>query len=290
MLPSLELLQPTTIEEASQALSDLGDKAKVYAGGAELLLLLRHGLLQCEILIDVKKIDRLYEINFGANELRIGACLTHHALANSHVLRDYSPALAYAESQVANVRVRSQGTLGGNLCFNDPHSDPGTVLLIHDATVTIGSRRGERRIAITDFFVDMYATALEPDELLLEVEVPRLPAGMNSCYLRLHRQQRPTLGVAVAAKTNGSIIEQANVAVGCIGPRPQRLPQVEEKLKGAKLNEAEKILGEQKSYLCQLLKPVDDLLGSAEYKLYMAGVLTRDALEHAVRGNSGGHE
>ena len=97
-----------------------------------------------------------------------------------------------------------EGTLGGNLAFNDPHSDPGTVLLVHNASVTIGNAKGERHLALDDFFVDMYATALESSELLLEVEVPSLPAGMTSTYLRLHRYQRPTLGVAVAARIDNT--------------------------------------------------------------------------------------
>jgi aerobic carbon-monoxide dehydrogenase medium subunit len=288
MLHSLQLLQPTTIAQASQALLDFGDKAKVYNGGAELLLLLRQGLLQGEILIDVKKIERLHKINLQTNELRIGACVTHQALANSELVREQAPSLAYAESQVANVRVRNQGTLGGNLCFNDPHSDPGTVLLVHDATVTLGSQKGERQLSLSDFFVDMYATALEPDELLLEVHVPSLPVGMRSCYLRLHRQQRPTLGVAVAVKLVNGLFEEARIAVGCIGPRAQRTPEIEEKVRGAKLSELEKILTEQKTYLRELLRPVDDLLGSAEYKLYMAGIFVRDALAQAAPGNGGG--
>jgi aerobic carbon-monoxide dehydrogenase medium subunit len=285
MIPSFHLVQPTSIAEASRSLLEFGDKAKVYAGGAELLLLLRHGLLQSEILIDVKKIERLHKINLHGGELCIGACVTHQALANSKLLREQAPSLAYAESQVANVRVRNQGTLGGNLCFNDPHSDPGTVLLVHDARVSLGSEKGERQLPLSDFFVDMYATALEPDELLLEVQVPSLPAGMRSCYLRLHRQQRPTLGVAVAAKINNGIIEEARIAVGCIGPRAQRLGEIEAKVKGAKLTELEKILTEQKNYLRELLQPVDDLLGSAEYKLYMAGIFMRDALAQAAQEN-----
>jgi CO/xanthine dehydrogenase FAD-binding subunit len=101
----------------------------------------------------------------------------------------------------------------------------------------------------------------------------------------LHRQQRPTLGVAVAAKINNGIIEEARIAVGCIGPRAQRLGEMEAKVKGAKLTELEKILTEQKNYLRELLQPVDDLLGSAEYKLYMAGIFMRDALAQAAQEN-----
>src|SRR5918996_66415 len=166
MLSPLKLVQPTTVTDAAKALVDFGEKATIYAGGAELLLLLRNGLLQAEILVDVKKIERLNRLALNDGVLRIGTCVTHNVLENSAVVRDHAPSLAYAESQVANIRVRNQGTLGGNLAFNDPHSDPGTVLLIHNALVTVGNEQGERRLALNDFFVDMYTTALEPGDLL----------------------------------------------------------------------------------------------------------------------------
>jgi len=285
MLQSLQLVQPATVAEASKALAGFGEKAKIYAGGAELLLLLRNGLLQSEVLVDVKKIERLHRITSDNGMMRVGACVTHHALENSSMVREHAPSLAYAESKVANVRVRNQGTLGGNLAFNDPHSDPGTVLLIHNALVTIGNEKGERRIALSDFFVDMYATALEAGDLLLEVEIPWLPAGMRSAYQRLHRYQRPTLGVAAGARMNNGALEEVRLAVGCVGPKAERLTELETKIKGAKLSDAKKILAEQKNYLRDLLRPVDDLLGSAEYKLYMTGVMLGDALEEARQGN-----
>ena len=287
MIGSLELFQPTTVQEASQALAELGDKAKIYAGGAELLLLLRNGLLQSEVLVDVKTIERLHRLEMDNGVLRIGACVTHHALENSALVREHAPALAYAESQVANVRVRNQGTLGGNLAFNDPHSDPGIVLLIHNAALATGNQNGERRLALSDFFVDMYATALEAGDLLLEVEIPRLPAGMKSVYQRLHRYQRPTLGVAVGAAMRNGVIEEVRLAVGCVGPKAERLTELELKISGAKLNDARRILSEETKYLRALLRPVDDLLGSADYKLYMTGVMLADALEQAGQNGNG---
>jgi len=287
MLNKLKLVQPTTLHEASKALAEFGENAKIYAGGAELLLLMRHGLMQTEVLVDVKKIERLHRVTRNGNDLRAGACVTHRELATAPIVREQAPALAFAESQVANVRVRNQGTLGGDLCFNDPHSDPGTVLLIHDATVTLGSHRGERQLTLDQFYVDMYATALGPDELLVEVKFSPLPAEMKSAYVRLHRYQRPTLGVAAATRIKNDTIEEARLAVGCVGPKAQRLPDLEKKITGAKLGEAHGIVADAESYLRDLLRPVDDLLGSAEYKLYMTGVLLGDALEQTIRDGNG---
>jgi len=283
MLPALQLVQPTTVDEASRALMDFGEKAKCYAGGAELLLLLRNRLLDAEILVDLKKIERLHRLELDGNSLRVGACVTHQTLARHELVRAQAPAFAYAESQVANVRVRNQGTLGGNLAFNDPHSDPGTVLLIHDATVTIGSANRARRIGLDQFFVDTYATALEAGELLLEVEIPRLPEGMTSAYIRLHRYQRPTLGVAAAVRIESGVFGDVRLAVGCIGLKPLRLTELELKINGTTLSEATTIVAQQKAYFRKLFQPVDDLLGSADYKIYMAGVMLGDALEQASR-------
>ncbi|HYJ16547.1 MAG TPA: FAD binding domain-containing protein [Candidatus Limnocylindria bacterium] len=282
MLNPLKLVQPTSVREASQALAEFGDKAKLYAGGAELLLLLRNGLIDAEILIDVKKIERLRRLDLRNGTLHVGACLTHHELATNAAIRERAPSFAYAESQVANIRVRNQGSLGGNLAFNDPHSDPGTVLLVHNASVTIGNAKGERRLALDDFFVDMYATALEAGELLLEVEIPSLPAGMTSAYQRLHRYQRPTLGVAVALRIDNEKVAEARLAVGCIGPKAQRLTALEEKVNGVPLTDTKRIFADQKKYLRDVLRPVDDLLGSVEYKLYMTGVMLGEALAQAA--------
>jgi carbon-monoxide dehydrogenase medium subunit len=289
MLRSLQLFQPTTVAEASSALQDFAERGKIYAGGAELLLLMRHGFLQSEILVDVKKIDRLHRITSDDGVLCVGACVTHRTLETDPLVREHAPSFAYAESQVANVGVRNQGTLGGNLCFNDPHSDRGTVLLIHNASVTLGSQRGERQLQLNDFFLDVYETALEPDEVMLDVRIPPLPVGMISAYLRLHRFQRPTLGVAAALKMNDGIIAESRLAVGCVGPKAQRLAELETKINGNSIGDARRILAEQKNYLRDLLRPVDDLLGSADYKIYMTCVFLGDALEQAALSKADNH-
>jgi carbon-monoxide dehydrogenase medium subunit len=285
MLQSLQLAQPTTIGEASQALGDFGERAKIYAGGAELLLLLRQKLLEAEILIDIKKIAGLHEIRADESGIHVGACVTHHALANDSSIHHYAPAFAYAESQVANVRVRNQGTLGGNLCFNDPHSDPGAVLLVHNASIKVANYKGERQLPLEEFFHDMYETALRPNEILSAVHIPRLPDGMRSVYLRLHRYQRPTLGVAAATTMKDDTIAECRLAVGCAGPKPLRMTQLEAKLRSVKATDAKRIITEKKNQLRDLLRPVDDLLGSAEYKLYMTCVMLGHAMMEAAGAN-----
>ena len=282
MLQPLQLVQPTTVAEASQALAEYGERAKIYAGGAELLLLMRHGFLHSEILVDVKKIERLHRVSVNSSSLCIGACVTHRELAAHPLIRRHARAFADAESQIANVRVRNQGTLGGNLAFNDPHSDPGPLLLIHQASVILGSSRGERRLRLEEFFIDMYATCLAADELLLEAEIPFLPPGMKCAYQRLHRYQRPTLGVAAAVRVNNGIVAEVRLAVGCVGPIALRLTDLESKINGIDVGGAKTVIAGEKNNLRQLIRPVDDLLGSAEYKLYMTTVMLGDVLEEAA--------
>jgi carbon-monoxide dehydrogenase medium subunit len=158
------VLQPRSVGEASRALQLHGDAASIYAGGSELLLLLRHRLVEYDYLIDVKRIPDLREFRWDGGVLQVGAAVTHRELERSPVVAEHLPLLAEVESRVANVRVRNVGTLGGNLCFNDPHSDPGTLLLVHDARVELQQGRSKRQVSLEDFWLGSYETVLEQDE------------------------------------------------------------------------------------------------------------------------------
>jgi aerobic carbon-monoxide dehydrogenase medium subunit len=286
MLNPFRMAHPTTVAEAAGELARLGDAAKIYAGGAELLLLLRRSLIQTDTLIDIKRIRGLAEIAWDGKVVRIGATATHHRLETDARVREHLPMFAHAESQVANIRVRNQGTLGGNLCFSDPHSDPGTALLVYDTKVAVCGPAGERHVSLGDFLVGMYATALSPEELLTRVDVAPLPAGWGSAYLRVHRSQRPTLGVAAAACLADGRLDGVRLAVGCVGPKPERLTELEKKIGGLTMSDAQRVIAEAKAYLAALLHPVDDLLGSADYKVHVAAVLLGKALRQAT-GNGG---
>ena len=288
MLQPFRVLTPANVEEASAELVRLGERATIYAGGAELILLLRYGMVHAEYLINIKGIDGLSEIGWDGRTVQIGATVTHRRLETDSLIRERLPLLADAESRIANIRVRNQGTLGGNLCFNDPHSDPGTALLLHEAKVVLARKDGHRQIPLSDFLSGMYSTGLEPGELLQKVFVAPLPVEWGAAYLRVHRYQRPTLNVAVAAKLQNGAVEDARLAVGCVGPKPLRLSELEAKIRGEKLDSAKQIFADSKPYLKDKLEPVDDLLGSADYKIYMAAVLLSRALSQASRSNGKG--
>jgi aerobic carbon-monoxide dehydrogenase medium subunit len=165
------------------------------------------------------------------------------AICRSAAGAEYLPLLQQAVEWVANVRVCNVGALGGNLCFGDPHSDPAPVLLVYDTRGKIGKHSGGRTLGLDTFYGGVYETALEPDELLVELEVAALPPGVGSAYLRAARFERPSLGVAVAAAQHDGRLTDVRLAVSCAGPVPMRLQELGARLEGAMLAEASRSCG-----------------------------------------------
>ena len=151
MIPPFKIINVASVTDAISELRRLGDDAKIYAGGTELLILLRHNLVQSKYLVNIKVIPDLHAIRRANGTISIGASVTHRQLETDPTIRETLPLLAHAESQVANIRVRSQGTLGGT-CFNDPHSDPATVLLVHGAHIKIVGPNGTRQSPLDQVF------------------------------------------------------------------------------------------------------------------------------------------
>jgi carbon-monoxide dehydrogenase medium subunit len=281
VLGALTIHQPTTAAEAAGLRAQLGDDAAVYAGGSELLLVMKEGLGQWRQLVDVKAIPALHELADAGDRLVIGAAVTHRQLERSPLLRGRYAMLGELEAQVANVRVRNVGTLGGNLCFAEPHSDPATALLVHDARVVLCGPRAERTLALGDFITGSYETALGPDEVLVRIEVPAPPPGAVGAYMKFGFHERPTVGVAVLVEITGDAVSAVKVAVGCIGPVPTRLAAIEARLRGTPLRALEAGIDARDGDLAAL-DVVSDLHGSAEYKREVAAVLVSRALAVAA--------
>ena len=198
MLRPFRLEEPESVADVSDLLSRFGDSAKVYAGGTELLLAMKEGLVHYERLINVKNVKGLSEVASDNGIIRIGALCTHHQLETSPLLQQKLAALVQLEQNVANVRVRQVGTLGGNLCFAEPHADPGILLVAMEATMVAEKSSSKREIPAEQFFVDAYETGLEADEVLTEIRVPAPAANSGVAYLKFGYLERPSVGVAVA--------------------------------------------------------------------------------------------
>ena len=288
MLPPFILEEPTSVHEASALLARYGETARLYAGGTELLLAMKEGLLRYERLINIKLISDLAGIALEDGALHIGAITTHRTFERSAVVQAHFPTLAEMAGHVANVRVREVGTLGGNLCFAEPHADPGTLLLVYDASLTLVRQDGTRALALEQFFVGPFEVALTDDEILTAIRVPVLPVHTAAAYLKYGHLERPSVGVAVAVTALPKEVQEVRVAVGCVGPIPRRLRDVEGLLSQKELPEVRATLDAAGALAGRAADAVTDLHGSAEYKAYLVGALLRRAFEYAYQQAIGG--
>lgn len=234
MLDPFVIHQPASVSEASEMLLHFGTDAAVYAGGTELLIVMKERLAHFPHLIDIKRVPGLCEIAISsdARELTIGALATHRDIERSSVVHEQLPELAALASSVANVRVRSAGTIGGNLCFADPHSDPATLLAVLGARFTLTSATGSRDVPAEAFITGFMETARRHEEILTAIAIPRPAAGAGIAYERIKLHERPTAAVAAVIIVADGVVQHARVVVGSIGDRPQPLPSVEDALTG----------------------------------------------------------
>ena len=273
-----ELIEPTTLQEAAAAIAN-GDDAKVIAGGTALLTLIKHGILVPKTLVNLKKIADADGIIYTPEKgLRVGALATIFDVENAPLVRRHYPVLAEACHVVANIRIRNMATIGGNLAHGDYQSDPPTVLVALDASVELLSRNGTRRMKLGDFLRGSYETALEPGELIAALTVP--PAeDLRGTYIKFttgSSEERPCAGIAALTRIEGGICQDLRLAVGAVSPRPIRIRQAEELVRGARLSES--LIAEAAKLARQAVEPIDDLRGPADYKRHLVEVLVRRAL------------
>jgi aerobic carbon-monoxide dehydrogenase medium subunit len=281
MLRRFRLEEPESVQEAADLLNRYGDSAKVYAGGTELLLAMKEGLVHYERLINVKQLKGLNEIRLDSGTVSIGALCTHHQLESAPLLKERLPALVELEKNVANVRVRQAGTIGGNLCFAEPHADPGTLLLALGATLVAQRSSSRREIAAADFFIDAYETSLAADEVLSEIRIPAPAAKSGIAYLKFGYLERPSVGVAIALTLNGGISD-AKIAVGCAGPAPKRVAEAEAMLIGKSIEEGTRNLASAGQVAGRAAQAISDLHGEQDYKEHIVGVLLKRTFQRAV--------
>jgi aerobic carbon-monoxide dehydrogenase medium subunit len=272
MIPAaFDYKRATSADEAVAMIAEAGDEAKFLAGGHSLLPLMKLRLASPSVLIDVGRLSDLSYIRDGGDHIAIGALTRHHDIEHSSLLATENPLLAHAAGQVGDPQVRHRGTLGGSLAHADPASDlPATVLALGGSLVA-RSPRGERVIPASEFFEGFLESALEPDELLTEVRVPKL-TGAGWGFQKFNRRAQDWAIVGVAAwKRNGD----AGVALVNMGSTPIFATSVVEALRsGASAADAAESAAAE-------AEPQSDLNASPEYRVHLAKVLVRRALESA---------
>jgi carbon-monoxide dehydrogenase medium subunit len=253
------------------------EDAKLLAGGHSLLPAMKLRLARPALIVDVGRISDLSYVREDGDTIAIGALTRHKDVAGAELLHAHCPIVSFTAGQVGDPQVRHRGTIGGSLAHGDPASDLPSVILALDADLVARGGGGERTIAARDFFKGVFATALEPDELLVEVRVPRLGRGGWS-YVKMSRRAQDWATVAVAAVTerqNGSI-GKASIALTNMGGTPIRATAAEDAIGGGGSVEDAAALAADGT------EPPADTAASSEFRRHLARVLTRRALEEAA--------
>lgn len=281
MIPAqFDYVRAGSLDEALAALREHGDDAKVLAGGQSLIPLLRLRLAYPEVLVDVGRVAELRGVREDGDHLVIGAMTTHDDVIHDPLVREHCGLIAEATETVADPAVRHRGTFGGGLAHADPAGDLPAVALALDAELVIAGAGGRRTVPAAEFFQDYLQTAIGPDEVLVEVRVPKLGEGWGYRYEKFHRVAQAWAIVGVAAvvrRSNGSVAE-ARVGLTNMGATPLRARAVEQALAGASTD----TIAEAAGHAADGTHPPSDLGGQADYRQHLARVLTRRALTAAA--------
>lgn len=265
--------RPITVEDAVALLARYGDDAAPYAGGTELLLAMKMGFAQYDHLIDLKRLPELRAITHDGATLSIGALATHAEIAADAVIRESLLPLTSLCNEIANPRVRSSGTIGGNLCFAEPRADPPALLAALDAGLVLLSPDGERLVSAGDFITGPLDTVRRPDELLLRIEIPLDANAVR--YERVVFGHRTVAGAAAVLK---GAQEPARLWIGGVTTRPIALPKTEALLADAPDEDALRasIVGDIAAF-----DIVDDEDASADYRRHLAETIMLRAIAGA---------
>ena len=278
MIPAqFDYLAPTSVQEAIAALAEAGDDAKVLAGGQSLLPILRMRLNAPEKVIDLGRIEELKGVTEDGDHLVIGAMTTYADVLASDLVRQHAGLLTDAIAEVADPQIRHRGTVGGALVHADPAGDLLAPALALGAQMVIQGGAGSRTVDASDFFQDLFTTAVGEDELLTEVRVPK-HTGWGAQYEKFTRvaQQWSIVAVAATVRVEGGTIAEARIALTNMGSTPVRATAVEQALVGsAPTQEAVRAAA---ASAAEGTQPPSDTNGDADYRRHLATVLTARAV------------
>lgn len=274
--------RPDSLVSALELLAQYGDEARLLAGGQSLLPSLNMRLSAPAVLIDVSRIAELHGITEGPSVLRIGAMSRHHEVEHSALVSAYAPLLSAGMRYVAHPPIRALGTYGGSLALADPAAEAPAASLAHSATLVVRSLRGERRIKAEDFFLGLYRTALEPNEILLAGEFTRPDREYRFVFRELARRSGDfaTVGVALSAKVRGRRITEPRIVLFGVSDRPILASLTAKALADMDLNQES--MDGALTALAKELDPWRDLFHDERTKLHLLGVLLKRGINELV--------
>ena len=283
MIPrSFEYYSPRTLDEAISLLQKLGSDAKLLSGGQSLIPMMKLRLLSPQYIVDINRIPGLDYIRESDGQLRIGALTREHELETSDLVRTRFPILADTAKVIADPLVRSQATVCGNLAHGDPANDHPATMLALGATVIATGPKGQREIAVENFFPGLFTTALEAEEILTEIRIPLPPRSSGGAYLKMERKvgDFATAGVGVQLTLDDAgKCQRAGLGLTNVGLTPIKAKKTEEFLLNKTLDDS--TLKQAAELAASESEPMDDIRGSADYKRDLVRVLTARALGRA---------
>lgn len=280
--PAFDYIAPQSLDEAVRALAAHGEEAKLLAGGHSLLPLLKLRLANPKLLIDLSKIPGLSNISQQDDKIVVGALTTHYQIESSELLKTKCPLLPQTARAIGDVQVRNRGTIGGSLAHADPSADWPAAILALGGELKLSGPKGERRIAVEEFFLGTMTTAAEPTEILTEIRVPVSPRRCGSTYLKMAQQASgfAIVGVAVWLRVaQDGRCEDIGVGVTGLSEKPFRARTVESRLRGNKLTP--KLIAESAAQVAEGNDPMEDLHASAKFRTHLAQIYTSRAIEEA---------
>ena len=284
-LPYFDYQAPKSLEEAIALRQEFGDDAMLMAGGLTTVILLRERLISPRVIVSLSDIPKLHGIN-ATGALKIGAMNSYNTIANSEMVRDIVPLLSQACGHIGSPAIRNMGTLGGNVSQGDSASDLAPALLALDAEAIVNGPNGERRIPLKDFFYGIFSTALEEDEILTALYIPRPRSGTRTRFKKYtcrSEEAFATVSVAVTVVSDeGGVCSDVRIGLGSVGPIPMRATAAEDLLRGKLITP--ELIAQVASIAAAATDPSSDGQATAEYRRAMAGVWVRRLLEDLFPG------
>jgi xanthine dehydrogenase iron-sulfur cluster and FAD-binding subunit A len=285
-----EYINATTIDEVLQILKDKGARARIVAGGTDLILELERGVRKgIDTLIDVTRIPDLDQITIDEDDvIHLGPLVTHNHCVASKLIRERAYPLARAAWEVGAPQIRNRGTISGNLITASPANDTITPLIALDASVTLKSATSTRTIALKDFYLGVRKIDMQPDEMLVDISFPALKDTARGTFIKLALRRAQAISivdVAVVLDLDSDSVKSASIALGSVAPTIVRASEAEKYLEGKQLTD--EVITEAARLTMNASKPIDDIRGSAAYRLEMVRVCTLRGLKSIRDGQAG---
>lgn len=299
---------PRSLDQALTLLAAAGEKGRILAGGTDLLIQMRAGVRQPDVIVDAKAIPELQVLAFDSKAgLRLGAAVSCHRITTDPTIRQHYPGFVEAAGLIGSIQIQSRSSAGGNLCNGSPAADTTPALIALNAVCHVVGPQGQRTVAVEDFVVSPGRTVLKPGELLVEFHIPAPQPHSSDCYMRFiprNEMDIAVVGVGASVTLEGEICTAARIALGAVAPTPLFAKEASAALVGQRSSDTDtpttsssafaqaatvagKLLNDEAIALAaelamQLARPITDMRGTAEYRKHLVGVLTRRVLKTAA--------